>query len=71
MVPTCSLCSVDAGKATWKCYSMDHGSLPSVHIAKHFNVGMYHVWYLHAYCTTMAPTDLVLLYTMDTYDIPM
>jgi hypothetical protein len=48
---------MDTGKATWDSCGTNHGTLASVHGAKHFNVGVYHVWHMHTYGMTMVLID--------------
>jgi hypothetical protein len=57
---------MDTGKATWDSCGIDHGTLASVHGAKHFNVGLYHMWLQDIYSMTMVLADVNSLFTMDT-----
>ncbi len=61
--------SMDTGKATWDSCGTDHGTLASIHGAKHFNVGLYHVWHLDIYGMTMVLADVNVLFTMDTFGV--
>jgi hypothetical protein len=55
---------MDNGRAAWDSCSTDHGSLPLVHVAKHFMVGTNHGWYPHVYGMTMVLSISLLVSTM-------